>query len=364
MPDSNFSFFDDDGRLNRASGTATATDLPEAPEETPPKKRMTGSRKALLVMLISFLVIALGVGAVVGFYFSRVDKALGNFQQETLLPAPYEGQPQVVPGSNAQNFLIIGADKNDNGSDGRSDVLMIAHLSGDRKNIYLVSFPRDLWVDVPANRYVSQQAKAKINAAYSWGRTPLAVQTVEILTGVRINHSAEINFGGFMGLTETLGGVTVNNKHASTVREHTFPAGEITIQGEEALAYVRQRYGLPNGDLDRAERQRAVLSAILDKGMSPEVLTNPIKFGEMVDLASQQVVVDQTLPSSEVKALIYGLGIRERGQVHSLQAPITGFGTSHDGQSIAIPNEPKLAELSAALREDKMTEYMAKYPKG
>lgn len=364
MPDSQFSFFDDDGRLSAASGSTRTSTEPLEPEEESPKKRRSGSRKALLVLLIGFLVIALGVGAIVGFYFSRVDKALGNFQQESLLPAPYDGQPQVVPGAEGLNFLIIGADKNDNGSDGRSDVLMIAHLSGDKKNIYLVSFPRDLWVDVPANRYVPQQAKAKINAAYSWGRTPLAVQTVEMLTGVRINHSAEINFGGFIGLTETLGGVTVNNKHASTVREHTFPKGEITIRGEEALAYVRQRHGLPNGDLDRAERQRAVLSAILDKGMSPEVLSNPVKFGEMVDLASQQVVVDQTLPSSEVKSLIYGLGIRERGQVHSLQAPITGFGTSHDGQSIAIPDEPKLAELSAALREDKMAEYMAKYPKG
>lgn len=399
--ESNFPFFeeDDEGREgtgradsttqgeSRAAAGGAATDtVPrqlERPErrdlsesDAPPARRSgssrssrgsrhrrtpSGSRKALLVLLIGFLVIILGIGAVVGYYFSRVDNALGNVQQDNLMPAPYAGQP-APSASQAMNVLVVGADQNDDGSDGRSDVLMIAHLSGDKKNIYLVSFPRDMWVDVPENRYVPRRAKAKINAAYSWGRAPLAVRTVEELTQVRMDHTAEINFGGFIEMTEKLGGVTVNNKHASTAAGYTYPKGEITVRGEEALIYVRQRYGLPNGDLDRAERQRAVLSAILGKATEPEVLANPVKFGEMFDLLSQQVVVDQTLPSSEVKRLVYGLQIRERGQIQSLQAPITGFGTSADGQSIAIVDEPQLAELSTALREDKMADYLAKYP--
>ena len=85
----------------------------------------------------------------------------------------------------------------------------------------------------------------------------------------------------------------------------------------------------------RPERQRAVLKAILDKA----------------------------LPSSEVKGLIHGLGIHKRGQVQSLHSPINGFGRSSDGQSIAIVDEAKLAEVSQALREDKMADYLAKYPK-
>ncbi len=347
MRESDFPFFDDEA---------------EAPpeEQRPPRSRRRRSRRALFIALASVLVVLLAVGGVVGYYFSRVDGALGKVEQADLMPLPYEGQPEVTK-TPAVNVLVVGADKNDNGSDGRSDVLMVAHISGDRNSVYLVSFPRDLWVDVPANQYHGG-GKAKINAAYSWGRTPMAVQTVEQLTQVGIDHTAEINFGGFMGLTEHLGGVTVNNKHASTVREYTYPKGEITIQGEEALAYVRQRYGLPNGDLDRAERQRAVLVAIFNKSVQPETLGNPAKFGELIDVAATSVTVDRTLPSSEVKGLVYGLKIRERSQIHSLQAPITGFGRSSDGQSIALVDEVGMAELSTALREDKMAEYVAKHP--
>lgn len=351
MRESDFPFFDDEA---------------EAPpeEQRPPRSRRRRSRRALFIALASVLVVLLAVGGVVGYYFSRVDNALGNVEQADLMPLPYEGQPEVTK-TPAVNVLVVGADKNDNGSDGRSDVLMVAHISGDRNSVYLVSFPRDLWVDVPANEY-HRGGKAKINAAYSWGRTPMAVQTVEQLTQVGIDHTAEINFGGFIGLTEHLGGVTVNNKHASTAssgtNRYTYPKGEITIQGEEALAYVRQRKELPNGDLDRAERQRAVLVAIFNKAVQPEVLGNPAKFGELIDVASASVTVDRTLPSSEVKGLVYGLKIRERSQIHSLQAPITGFGTSSDGQSIALVDEAGMAELSTALREDKMAEYVAKHP--
>lgn len=381
MRESNFPLFDDDetraDSSDRAVGTVTddppqrlarpqkvehaddqATNRLSSSRSTRRRKRR--NRRAVIIALAALLVPVVLIAVVLGYYFNRVDGALGNLEQDNLLPAPYEGQP--VKTSQAMNVLLVGADKNDNGSDGRSDVLMVAHLSSDKRNIYLVSFPRDLWVDIAENQYVPRRAKAKINAAYSWGRAPLAVRTVEELTQAKIDHTAEINFGGFVEMTEKLGGVTVQNEHASTVREYTFPKGEITVSGDEALAYVRQRYGLPSGDLDRAERQRAVLTGIISKATAPETLANPVKFGEILDLLSQQVVVDQTLPSSEVKALVYGLKVREPGHVHSLQAPITGFGTSRDGQSIALVDESQMAELSTALREDRMADYLVKYP--
>ncbi|MDO5498209.1 MAG: LCP family protein [Propionibacteriaceae bacterium] len=318
-------------------------------------------RRPLLIALVSLIVLALAAGGVATYYFKRFESALTNVQQDNLMPAPYAGQPAKTP-SEAMNVLLVGADKNDDGSDGRSDVLMLAHLSGDQKSVYLISFPRDLWVDIAENAYVPRRAKAKINAAYSWGRAPLTVRTIEELTQTRIDHTAEINFGGFVDLTEQLGGVSVNNLHASQSGGYTFPQGAITIRGEEALAYVRQRHGLPNGDLDRAERQRAVLSGIINKVTSPEVVANPAKFGAMLDLLFRQVTVDQTLPTSEVKRLVFDLQGRERSQVHSLQVPITGLGTSADGQSIVLVDEPRLAELSKALREDTMADYVARNP--
>lgn len=369
MRESDFPFFDDErddqpvGRRAIATDGATTAD-PEA-DPSPTRPRTSKTRRALLIALAAVLVVVLAIGGVIGYYFSRVDSALNKVSQGDLMPAPYEGRPEVTktPGV---NIMLVGADKNDNGSDGRSDVLIIAHISGDRQSVYLVSFPRDLWVNVPANDIVKHDSMAKINAAYSWGRTPLAIKTVEQLTQVRIDHTAEINFGGFMGLTEHLGGVTVDNKVASSAssgqNSYSWPKGPITIQGDEALAFVRQRHGLPNGDLDRAERQRAVLVAIFNKAVQPEILGNPAKFGELIDVAAGSVTVDRTLPSSEVKGLVYGLKIRERSQIHSLQAPISGFGRSSDGQSIAVPDANGIAELSTALREDKMADYIAKHP--
>ena len=121
-----------------------------------------------------------------------------------------------------------------------------------RDKVHIVSFPRDMWVDVPGRGF------AKINAAYAYGGEALATRTLESLVGVRMDHAAKIDFEGFTGLTTELGGVTVDNKIASETQGYAWPKGEVTIQGEEALVYVRQRYGMPNGDLDRAERQRAV----------------------------------------------------------------------------------------------------------
>lgn len=372
MRDSDFPFFDRDPDESGAqSPHAATTDVIDpndsdraaaAQPASPERTRRSRTKKALLIAVIGLVVLALALGLLFGYYFKRVDSAIGSVEQENLMPAPYEGQPAPAPTAAGKNFLIVGADRNDNGSDGRSDVLMVAHLSEDRKNIYLVSFPRDMWVTIPANDQIQNDSKAKINAAYAWGRAPLAVKTVEQLTQVKIDHSAEVNFGGFIGLTEQLGGVTVDNKVASTSGPYSYPQGMITLSGEETLYYVRQRHGLPNGDFSRAERQRAVLSAILNKAMSPEILGNPIKFGELVNVASQQVTVDQTLPSSEVRELVFGLQIRERGQIHSLQAPVSGVGQSDDGQSIVLVDEARLGELSTAIREDSMEEYLAKYP--
>ena len=168
----------------------------------------------------------------------------------------------------------MGSDSRDasDAGAGRSDSLMVMHLAADRKDAYLISFPRDMYVDIPG------YGKNKINAAYSFGGPQLAVATLEDLLHSRMDHVAIIDFDGFIGLTEELGGVTVMNEHASKSRGYTFPAGKITIKGDEALAFVRERYELPNGDLDRAERQRLVVKAILEKGLSPETIRNPAKF--------------------------------------------------------------------------------------
>ena len=226
-----------------------------------------------------------------------------------LLPIPprHLGQPSLRRRGAAINYVLMGSDsRSGDSSQGRSDVLMVLHLSGDRKSAALISFPRDLYVSIPGH------GKNKINAAFAFGGTPLTVRTLEGLLGTRMDHVALINFEGFIALTEQLGGVTVNNPHASVSQGYNFPVGPVTVSGAQALAYVRERHQLPRGDLDRAERQRLVTQAVLKKGLSKQTLMHPVEFNSFVGGLAKQVTVDQDLSMSEMRKTALSVRVQSR----------------------------------------------------
>ena len=244
-----------------------------------------------------------------------------------------------------------------NARHGRSDSLMVMHLAADRKSAYMISFPRDMYVPIP------DHGKNKINAAFALGGPSLTVRTLERLLNTRMDHVAVINYGGFINMTKELGSVTVYNKHPSAYQGYKFPVGDVSLQGDEALAYVRERKNLPCGDIDRAERQRAVLHAILAKGLAKETITNPAKFLDFVRGVSRHITVDDQLTENELRKTALSLRLRPK-DIHMLQAPISGFGTSPSPtrQSIDIVDKKKLAQLAKALRNDQMDRYLEKYP--
>jgi len=327
----------------------------------PPKRRIW-----LPLVIASAALVVVGSLVAGALYVVSVDRAVNqNLQRGTEhLPAETptaegeEARPPKTDGK-AVNYVLLGSDsrvRTDAGQ-GRSDVLMVMHLAGDRKTAYMISFPRDMYVPIPGH------GKEKINAAFAFGGAPLTVRTVEGLVNTRMDHVALIDFEGFIDLTDELGGVTVYNKYASVSQGYNFPVGNVTLRGEQALAYVRERKQLPHGDLDRAERQRAVLSAILAKGLAKETISNPLKFVSFVRGVSRHISVDDQLTESELRSTALSLRLTPR-DVRSLQAPISGFGTSSTNQSIDIVDQKKLRELAKALQTDKMDRYMDKYPEG
>jgi len=187
------------------------------------------------------------------------------------------------------------------------------------------------------------------------------VQTLEELTTARMDHVVLVDFLGFIDLTTELGGVTIDNDYAFKSRGYTYPKGRITLEGEEALQFVRERYSLPKGDLDRAKNQRKVVQAIVRKGLSPEIISNPGKFTGFVSGIAKHLVVDQQLTDSKIRST--ALSLRLTGNdVESLQAPISGFSTTSDGQSIDVVDEKQMEELATALRKDTLDDYLKKYP--
>jgi LCP family protein required for cell wall assembly len=261
----------------------------------------------------------------------------------------------------ATNILLIGSDSR--GSDtGRSDSFIVMHISADRKSVYLVSFPRDMWVSIPG------YGKAKINAAYSYGQSALAVSTIEALTGARIDHVVITDFTDFVALVDTIGPITVDNPVKSVATsdrgvKYDFPKGPLVItDGYMALAFARQREELPNGDLDRTLRQRAFLKAVALKIATPDVLANPVKLNAVIATVGKYVTVDSQMTNEAIYSLGFSLtGITSANQIHMLMAPITGFGMINS-QSVDVVDVPGVAALGKALQNDTMAAFVAAHP--
>jgi LCP family protein required for cell wall assembly len=235
-----------------------------------------------------------------------------------------------VDGSD-QNILLLGNDSRagatpdelralgtqDDGGSVNTDTMMLLHLPGDGRTATVVSFPRDSWVDIPGN------GKGKINSAYGLGYVDarnhganevasesagiaLLIRTINQLTGLHVDHYAQVNLLGFYRISNAIGGVQVclnaaqnpetdSDAYGKGYSGINLPAGVSTIKGSQALAFVRQRHGLPNGDLDRIKRQQYFLSAAFHQVASAGVLLNPFKLRDLLKAISSSLLTDPGL---------------------------------------------------------------------
>lgn len=336
----------------------------EDPESSePPRKRRKG-RAALIFFGSLVLVAALVAGGYVfnlaNTFDSRSEKIEQAFPEESTRPKPAE----PVNGTSAKNILLMGSDSrgateidavNGAATDQRADTLMLLHIPADRKNAYAVSLMRDLWVDIPGH------GQSKINSALAYGGVPLMVQTVESLFNQRVDHVAMVDFEGFKGLTDALGGVDVNVpiSFTSTHGKFTFPTGINTMNGEQALGFVRERYAFADGDYQRVRNQQAFLKAIIGKTLSAETLTNPVTVNNMVASISPFISVDKSLDAGALGGLALELRNVRQQDIAMFTLPTNGTGTSSDGQSIVLVNQDAVSKISDALADDTLGDYIA-----
>ncbi|MFD8197519.1 LCP family protein [Streptomyces wuyuanensis] len=228
---------------------------------------------------------------------------LERYDRERPLPAPH----------GAQNILLIGSDSRagaDNGKYGRdkgvqrSDTTILLHIAGDRRSVTAVSVPRDLLVDVPSCRTAqgtrSRPQYAQFNSAFAVGGAACTIRTVERLTGVRIDHHMVVDFHGFKSMVDAVGGVTVCLPASiDDADAHLrLKAGKQTLNGEQALGYVRARKSLGNGsDTERMDRQQQFLGALFNKVQSNGVLLNPARLYPVLDAATSSLTTDPGLDS-------------------------------------------------------------------
>jgi LCP family protein required for cell wall assembly len=279
----------------------------------------------------------------VGDVFAAID--------EGSRPAPSSPTAAGVDGDPV-TFLLVGSDTRaeivpGGPPDARSDAIMIARFSADRQHAQVVSIPRDSWVDVPGH------GMNKINAAYAFGGPTLLIQTVEQVTGVRIDHYAAIDFAGLVRVTDDLGGVDVVVPEATSNGPYTFNAGANHLDGDQARWYVGQRYDLPGGDFDRVKRQQNYLRAMFSKLFSQAVFTSPGKLDSTLLAVVDAVSIDDSLGNGDLLALAYSLrGLTPDG-VQFFTAPVLGTGTEGSA-SVVYLNTTTGARMWSHLNTDSL----------
>jgi LCP family protein required for cell wall assembly len=246
-----------------------------------------GRRIALVIGVVILLVIA----GTAGTYFW----VNGKLNRTVALPA-------TTVTSAGTNWLIAGSDQRTGisrgeraqlhlGADGAdaSDSLMLLHM-GTGKPV-LISIPRDSYVPIPGH------GSNKINAALAIGGPALLVQTVESVTGLKINHYMGIGFGGLADVVSAVGGVRMCVKTAIQPDSYSgfkgMAAGCHNLNGTQAIAFVRDRHSFATSDLQRIQDQRAFLSALLSKATSPGVYLNPFTALPFASTAASSIAVDK-----------------------------------------------------------------------
>lgn len=334
----------------------------------PPRHARAGRRRLVRALVVVGVLVALvGAGVVAAdvAFRTRYDANIERFEDpfealpEEERPAPVEGEDGGV----AQNFLLLGSDSRISAGDAsqwefgaqRTDAIMLVHLPADRSALYVVSIPRDTWVDVPGH------GQAKINAAFSFGGPPLLVQTVEQLTGLRVDHLGVVDFEGFVAMTDALGGVEITVPEDTADMRAEFEAGTYRMGGEEALSYVRQRYGLAGGDFDRVKRQQNWIRAVLSEAASRDTLTNPGRLDDFLRATTRSISLDAGMGAGDLRSLALELRNLRSDDMHFLTVPTDGTGRSADGQSIVVLDEAGADELWRAATEEQMAEYVASH---
>jgi len=238
--------------------------------------RRRRSRLRLILAFLAGLVVVLLILVIGGYFYLD-----GKLNRQNVLVS-YSGQPAAGAGT---NWLITGSDSRQGLTrkqerkyhtgihvDGqRSDTIMLLHIPGNGGPAVLVSLPRDSYVPIPG------YGENKLNAAYSFGGPKLLAETVQNVTGLRIEHYMGIGFGGLVNVVDDVGGVTMCFKHslhdaASGVH---VKKGCHTLSGGQALAFVRTRHNFSSQDLQREQNQRVFMRALLSKVTSTGTMLNP-----------------------------------------------------------------------------------------
>ncbi|MFB8090276.1 LytR family transcriptional regulator [Streptomyces sp. col6] len=303
------------------------------------------------------LVVAL-LGVSVGTYFWADSKLNRAVDLSKVIERPEAGK--------GTNYLIVGSDSREGmtsedkkrlhtgSADGkRTDSMMILH-TGDNGPT-LVSLPRDSNVEIPSfvgsesgKKYPGTGKTTKLNATYATDGPELLVRTVEFNTGLRIDHYVEIGFGGFAKIVDAIGGVELDIPKAFKDKYSgaDFQAGKQTLNGQEALAFVRTRHAFTS-DLDRTKNQQKFLAALASQTATFSTIINPFKLYPTMGAGLDTLIVDKDMSLWSLGKMFFAMKGVTGGDGTSMNIPIAG----NVGSNLAW-DKAKVKQLVEQLKND------------
>ncbi|MGW3913605.1 LCP family protein [Streptomyces sp. NPDC005070] len=271
----------------------------------------------------------------VGTYFWADSKLHRDVDLSKVIDRPETGE--------GTNYLIVGSDSragmsaeekkklHTGSAEGkRTDSMMILHTGSNGST--LLSLPRDSNVTIPkfqgseSGKIKGPLGQNKLNAAYAFDGPTLLVRTIEYNTGLHIDHYVEIGFAGFAGIVDAVGGVEMNldqgfkDKYSGA----DFKAGKQTLNGEQALAFVRTRHAFAASDLQRTKNQQKFLAALAHQVATPSTVLNPFKLYPTMGAGLDSLVVDKDMSLWDLADMFWAMKGVTSGDGKSMNMPISG----------------------------------------
>jgi LCP family protein required for cell wall assembly len=302
------------------------------------KRKKPKKKRALKIIMGIILVLILGVGAYAYSIWHSVEKTFTQ-THEPLKRDVSEKRSEKVSFSNRDpiSILLLGVDQRA-GDRGRSDSLILMTVNPKDQSMKMVSIPRDTRTEI-----VGKGTTDKINHAYAFGGVDMAINTVENFLNVPVDYYVQVNMESFKDIVNAVGGVTVNNDLSFNYDGYSFKKGQLTLNGDEALAYSRMRKEDPRGDFGRQMRQRQIIEGVIEEGASVQSLAN---YGTILDTIGTNVRTNLTFDDMKQIQSNYK---DARHNVEQLQ--VDGNGEKINGIYYYAVSDATRQELSNKLRQ-------------
>lgn len=269
-------------------------------------------QKVILTLLGFLVLVVCGLSAYGIKFMNEANKTVNQISKKLDRVSSKRLDKVSIDDKEPFSVLLLGIDTGGLGrtEQGRSDTMMVVTVNPEQKKSTIISLDRDIYTNIVGYGIVD-----KLNHAYAFGGVKMAMDSIEQLLDIPIDHYVTINLDGMRGLIDAVGGIEVNNKIDFTLDGIHVPVGKQTLNGEKGLAYSRMRHEDPRGNVGRQERQREVVTKIVNKVLSlngvsnhkkildavEKNVTTDLDWDDMMDIATHYTVAFDTIKQNQLQ---------------------------------------------------------------